>query len=170
MARPLKKFNIKGRDLADLSNRMAELAAKLDNAVNDITKDAASSAVANVAKRTPVDVGTARSNWIASLITPSGGTRKAFSPFPSRWRPVPGMFPGGPISETRNQAGTVWSAGSVINSRKPGQVIYITNNLPYIGVLNSGSSKQAPGSFVQAGVRATGAELKNIARKHLKKL
>lgn len=106
--------------------------------------------VASVAKRTPVDVGTARSNWMVSTAI-SAATRAAFSPFLSRWRPPYG--PGGSLSETRNQAGTVWSAnGTVGRAAKAGEPLYISNNLPYIQRLNEGWSDQAPAGFVEIGI------------------
>lgn len=106
--------------------------------------------VAELAKNTPVDVGTARSNWIVTLGRAALNTRAAFSPFSSRHR----GGDGGSIGETRNQAGVVWSASSAIGANKNGQDIYISNNLPYIQRLNEGWSDQAPAGFIQAAVLA----------------
>ena len=74
---------------------------------------------------TPVDTGRARSNWLTSLGKPRTGTV---------------------------EVGGAPNPRSTIAQRKPGQVIFITNNLPYIQRLNEGSSSQAPANFVEMAV------------------
>lgn len=83
---------------------------------------------------TPVDTGWARANW-----QPSIGKRAEAAV-------------GSPDSVT----GAAQSAGlSALLAWKlsSGAKIYITNNVPYIGRLNRGSSQQAPAGFVQAAIR-----------------
>lgn len=84
-----------------------------------------------VVSSTPVDTGRARGNWQVSL--------------------------GFPVVEEQDlvdKAGTVTIAAgaAVIRSRQSGQTIFISNNVPYIGRLNQGSSSQAPANFVEMAV------------------
>lgn len=78
---------------------------------------------------TPVDTGRARSNWIVTLGVPSAASRLPMSP-----------------TEALREG------ESVINGWRPGQSIFITNNLNYISKLNAGSSAQAPAGFVERAV------------------
>lgn len=89
---------------------------------------------------TPVDTGRARANWQASLNAPAGSAIEAYSP--------------GAAGSTgaANAAAAMEQAKGVIAGHKPGQSIYLTNNLPYIGKLNDGHSAQAPAGFVQKAV------------------
>lgn len=129
---------------------MAETALAIELDVNQLKGEIAIAVVADTAKLTPVDVGTARSNWQVGVGGPPQGVRPAYSPHASRWRP-PYASPGANTSETQNQAGVVWSA--VANARKGGLAdLYIANNSPYIGRLNQGHSNQAPAGFVETGI------------------
>lgn len=76
---------------------------------------------AELVKATPVDTGRARSNWIPSLNTPDV---RLVDP-----NQKPDISP-------------------VIKSYTLDDTILISNNLPYIKKLNSGSSLQAPAGFV----------------------
>ena len=92
-------------------------------------------------KSTPVDTGFARSNWIASLNTPSTKTIEPYSP---------GKRLG--LAEDANATAAIAQAKSIASSRLLGQVLYITNNTKYIRNLNLGSSRQAPTYFVEKSI------------------
>ena len=88
---------------------------------------------------TPVDTGRARANWITSV--------------------------GIPITEDIEDndvsgSATIARNNTTIRAQKSGQTIYISNNLPYIGKLNEGSSAQAPANFVEIAVRIAVSALK----------
>jgi len=92
---------------------------------------------AELVRRTPVDTGRARANWLPSLNTPDtrvldgpGGSKKGKSFVPSR--------------DT--------TAEAVTQQYKLTDTIYISNNLPYIQELNNGSSQQAPAGFVDSAL------------------
>ena len=155
-----------GNDLTYLAKRCDEIATGIRIAVDKTVSEAAIVGVAELARATPVDVGTARSNWIVSLDQAAIGIRRAFSPFPSRWR---GGGSGGSRGETRNQAGVVWSAQGVLSRRKTDQTIYITNNLPYIERLNEGHSPQSASGIVQRSIATTVQRLSQIAVTNLKR-
>ncbi|MES2180724.1 MAG: hypothetical protein V4493_01320 [Pseudomonadota bacterium] len=100
-------------------------------------------------ERTPVDTSAAVSNWQVSLNSPISGF---ISPY------VPG-FLGYTASASIAIAKQV--AIGILQNKKPGQVIYITNNAPYIRGLNSGTSKQDPGGFVEAAALIARKSLAN---------
>lgn len=82
---------------------------------------------------TPIDTGWARSNWVPSIGEPFLGDVGKKGPNDA-----------GPQSDGESAlAGyTNFAMGD----------IFITNNVPYIQVLNAGHSKQAPAGFVEAAV------------------
>lgn len=92
---------------------------------------------------TPVDTGRARSNWLVSLVEP-------------RQDEIPPYAPGRRLGkgESANAAAALAQGAAVIGMRRPGQDIVISNNVPYIGRLNEGSSAQAPANFVEAAVQS----------------
>lgn len=77
-----------------------------------------------VVLKTPVDTGRARSNWQLSINIPKTDVKKT----------------------TNNTA--VADGNNTLRTIKLGEDIYITNNLPYIGRLERGHSKQAPRGMV----------------------
>jgi hypothetical protein len=81
---------------------------------------------------TPVKTGWARNNWLLAL----------------------GHSAPGPIGTPENVNTTAKDAGipSVLGWKISDGPIYITNNVPYIGRLNGGSSKQAPRGFIEKAV------------------
>lgn len=78
--------------------------------------------------RTPVDTGRLRGNWQASLSGPLSGE----------------VDSGG--GAALNQASRVTSGAKITDS------IYMVNNLPYAGVIEDGSSKQAPLGMVKVTI------------------
>lgn len=139
------------KDLRYLGNIMPKYASAVGEDVSRYEQEIALSVIATVARATPVDVGTARSNWQLSIGSIAEGVRSAFAPYASRWRKPYG--PGGSIAEGQNQAGVVWAAAAALKGRVGDQPIYITNNSPYIEVLNQGHSGRAPAGFIEAGIQ-----------------
>lgn len=92
---------------------------------------------------TPVDTGFARSNWRASVGGPASSTISPYSPGNRLGR-----------GEGANAAGAMSQAKAVAAARQPGQTMYLTNNVNYIGKLNAGSSAQAGPNFVERGIVA----------------
>jgi hypothetical protein len=77
-----------------------------------------------VVLKTPVDTGRARANWQLSINIPKTDIKNT----------------------TKNTS--VADGNTKLKTIKLGEDIYITNNLPYIGVLERGHSKQAPRGMV----------------------
>lgn len=94
---------------------------------------------------TPVDTGRARSNWVVAVDRTPEGEVSAYSP---------GKNLG--MGESGNASAALEQGRRAIASYQPGKnrEIHITNNLPYIGRLNDGSSQQAPAGFVERAVQA----------------
>jgi len=80
---------------------------------------------------TPVDTGRARSNWIATLGSPSAATRGPM-----------------PAYTVIMQAQMTFEAGRLLSFPD----LYIANNVDYIARLNAGHSRQAPANFVERAV------------------
>lgn len=117
------------------SKKMGRVASKIPENADKIVRKVAMAIDQTVVLATPVDKGRARMNWIAALDTAASETTEAADP-----------SGGAAIAQA---AGVVAGYDGDVN-----QEVHITNNLPYIGPLNDGSSRQAPAGFVQQAVRA----------------
>lgn len=131
------------RSFTSLSIALETTAEEIETNAARIMREAAGSVHEVVVERTPVDTGRAISNWIISIGSRAGHTRTPL---------VPGRK-GSTAFENR--------AWAVDRGRRklslfddPMRRIVISNNLDYIQKLNSGSSRQAPAGFVEAGVVA----------------
>ena len=109
------------------------IVAALEGFVEDVMKKVTVETTANLIEDTPVDLGWARANWVPQIGEPRTtvvGT--------------PNDVTSGPQERGITEVITQYkmNKGS----------IYITNNVPYIGRLNDGSSQQAPTAFVQSAI------------------
>lgn len=94
---------------------------------------------ANPPLGTPVDTGWARANWVPSVGQPALFDAKKGG------RPTGGEIA---AQEEASQQGL----NEVLAWRLTDGPIFVTNNVPYIGPLNDGHSKQSPPGFVQAAL------------------
>lgn len=93
---------------------------------------------AELIETTPVDTGWARANWVPAIgVSPVG---------PSVSNPDPGQV-------TSRQAAQALGQAQVLSYKLGQGSVFISNNVPYIGRLNDGSSSQAPSGFIQAAIR-----------------
>lgn len=127
-------------DLLDLANRLEKKAEAIDKAASKTAVDAALAIVGDLAYVTPVDTSKALSNWIVTLDSPASE------------KIDPHFFGEKGSSQRASAAETLNRAKAVLQNKKPGQAIFITNNLPYIVRLNEGYSGQAPAGFVERAV------------------
>ena len=96
----------------------------------------------HVVLATPVDTGRARSNWITTI---NEASYEEIDPY------APGKKLG--LSEVENAMAAINQGMEVIQQFKMGNVIYITNNVPYMTFLNNnGHSPQAPPGFIQSAI------------------
>lgn len=94
--------------------------------------------VAGLTEDTPVDVGWARANWVPTLGAPWDAPDQLTEPT---------------TADANRQAAVQQQAVAQILSFTLGDgVIFATNNVPYIGRLNDGWSKQAPAGFIEARI------------------
>lgn len=126
--------------LKGLAKRLRKIAKDIPEGLNEVTKQVALRAAYNLIQDTPVDTSKALSNWQVRIGGPATGEIEAHSP---------GKF-GSTVGASSSTARAL--AEAAIKARRPGQAIYITNNLDYIKELNQGSSRQAPAGFVEVAV------------------
>lgn len=146
-------------NLRQFAARMNRSADRLPRAVNAVKQAAGRAITVHLIDSTPVDTGEARSNWIVSLGVPIRGTIAPYVPYPKFSK---GNGQG--IAETANAERAKARAEGPLKAVRPGQSLVIQNNVEYIGLLNAGSSTQAPALFVEmavaAGIRSlSGAKL-----------
>ena len=96
----------------------------------------------SIITRTPVDEGRARGNWQVTINSPANGEL-----------------------ETTDKGGqrTLATGSRSIASRTGEQVLYFTNNLPYIQRLENGWSQQAPSGMVRVTLTEFEAALRKAA-------
>lgn len=131
---------------AEFERALVRLGVKVSEGGDAIVRKAFLAIDQAVVLATPVDKGTARSNWLPGFDNPVSGQREAF---------VPGD--GGSTGGANAQAAI--DAAQDLAKDYDGEShrsLHLTNNLPYIARLNEGSSAQAPELFVETAV-ATGA-------------
>lgn len=100
--------------------------------------------------KTPVDTGRARGNWDMTIGSPATGASDTIGPLepkPAGWK-----------------SGDVTSGLQAIQSLKPFETIYITNNLPYIRRLEEDSWSQ---QFTAGMVASTVQELQNLSENEI---
>jgi len=125
------------------AKRMKKRANNVPREVNKVKRQVALAVDQALVLGTPVDTGTARSNWIVALGASQNETRGAYVPLVD-----------GDQSERANAEAAMAQGKGVISQAKPGQAIHLTNNLEYIMPLNEGHSAQAPAGFVEEAVDA----------------
>ena len=116
----------------------------IEEELESTMKTAASEGLKAAVNSTPVDEGTARSNWVTSTKAPVVATRSPFAK---------GSHLG--IGETANANATINDGNARLQRYqiKDGS-IYISNSTPYIGDLNDGSSAQSPGNMDMMAISA----------------
>lgn len=133
--------------LLQFSRNIRKRGSQVENAGTRVTQQVAKRALRTLVLNTPVDTGKARSNWRVGIGAP---TSAEIDPY------VPGRKLG--IGERANAAATIAAGNRRIDTSSPGRgnrlglAIYISNNVRYIDKLNSGSSLQHPGGFIDMAI------------------
>jgi len=96
----------------------------------------------SVILKTPVDTGRARANWTCTISEPS--TERVYS------------------KTDKQGSQTVALAIKKADKAQLGSNIYLSNNLPYIGVLEYGSSDQAPKGMVRISMQEIKNDMKDM--------
>lgn len=119
----------------DVSNFVDKASKTADAEVRKICLDL----VTGIVLKTPVDTGRARANWFTSVGSPSGNVTNSTDPSGS--------------SSISSALGPI--------SKATGNVLWITNNLPYIYRLEfEGWSKQAPAGMVRVTINDIARQLR----------
>lgn len=104
---------------------------KLGDHTNENVRALAIDLDQRIVLKTPVDTGRARSNWLVGL----GVARRETIQ-----------------SQDQSGAHAIQEGARTIAQSKPYQNIWISNNLPYIGELEVGHSRQAPTGMVRQSI------------------
>lgn len=140
--------------LLKLAKDMNGKAGKIEKAASDLAAFVALEVTAELADVTPVDTSNAISNWQIGLGAPVVDE-------------IEPHYPGQKGStEAMSEDATVIAAKVKLKNKKPGQIIYLSNNAPYIVDLDGGSSMQEPRGFVKRAVD-NGRELVRRAKLEL---
>lgn len=140
--------------LAQFSRNIRRRGRQVENAGTRLTKSVATRALISLVNNTPVDKGITRSNWRVGLGAPTRRVIEAYAP---------GRKLG--IGERANANAAIAAGRARIRSvrGKSGvgltTAIYISNNAPAVGELNSGSSRQSPAGFVDRALIEARAEI-----------
>lgn len=131
------------KGLDDLEGIIKTISSDIENNASKSVRAVALAVDKHIVLATPVDTGRARANWQVGVNQEKTD-----------------------IVESTDKSGMQSiSKGSsdIAKAKSPNDVIYITNNLPYIQRLNEGHSSQAPAGFVDKAVQAGDQELKKIS-------
>lgn len=121
--------------------------AGMDAAIKSIVE----AGVGTMADHTPVDTTRAVSNWLVTISRPASGEAPPH---------VPGSVGGSGATAARST--TKARARGAISAYKGAKTAYITNNVPYIGVLEYGDAKHRPSGMVSKGLQAMSLRASSI--------
>lgn len=120
------------------------IVAEMLKGLSDVATEIVLEITANLVEATPVDTGWARANWVPSIGEPP---------------PTDPVGAPGQPSTSEQAAGQL----AMLDYTPDKGPAFISNNVPYIQVLNDGSSTQAPSGFVE---RAIEQGLQTIQQRH----
>ncbi len=118
-------------DFEGLGRRLETVASQIAEGTEKLMSEIISEIGKAIVTATPVDTGFARANWRPSLNAPATS-------------PVSFLDPTG--------TATISKINTIAKQWRLGEQAFITNQAPYIGRLNQGSSPQAPADFVRTAV------------------
>lgn len=150
-------------DLSTFKIDLSKVLAKAGNNASAIARKIALETYTNVVMKSPVDSGRLRGNWNVGI------NNVDFTEYPADY----GKLGAAPDSTSLIRATTS------LSNFKMGDVIWISNNLPYVHKLeyglygagdktHGGYSKQAPQGFVRITYKEIISNLENIGRKVVK--
>ena len=125
------------KGLLDLAARLEKKKATIEKAASDLAAFVALSVTEELADVTPVDTSKAISNWQIGLGSPVVDEIEAH------------YFGSKGSTELISEDATVIAARMKLKSKKPGQIVYLSNTAKYIKDLDQGSSLQEPAGFVK---------------------
>lgn len=131
---------------------MRALAKEERRLASDVAVSFATLLVVRLTEITPVDTTKAVSNW---QVTRSNATAKE----------IEAIYPGSKKSTmSQSVAEARARAVQVLQKKKIGQIVYVSNAASYISDLNAGNSKQAPAGFIEAAIFTCRKEIPRLLR------
>lgn len=130
---------------------MRQRAEQFEKSATHIVRTVAKAADTTLVETTTADTGEARSNWVATVDSPFGGTIPPYAP---------GKKLG--IGETANKFAAQAQFASIALGFKAGRnhTLYISNNVEHIGLLNDGSPTNPPYHMVEQAIQSAQAAAK----------
>jgi hypothetical protein len=132
------------RDFRELPGVMTTVSRRIESNTQNLVKRVAIEVGDVLVENTRVDTGLARSNWQGTLDVPAAGTIPPYAP---------GRRLGLAETANANAAKSQLRATTARFDLDRNRTIFITNNVPYIGLLNDGSVAETPQNFVEKAVQ-----------------
>lgn len=130
------------RSFVELPEYLKSIEIALAPALTEAHRKIAEEGLVAVVDATPVDTSRAVSNWIVSIGAPSN-------------REVPARAPSVKGSLAKQARDMAASVGTVkLRSLQYMQTVFITNNVPYIGLLEYGSPKHRANNMTSKAMQA----------------
>ena len=132
---------------------MKQRAKEVGQGATKIVQRVGSAIHREVVITTPVDTGTARSNWVGTLNAPFNGVIPPYSPSVKAG-----------LNESANAQAAIaqgLSAIRLFNALRD-RSLHFTNNVGYIRKLNNGHSMQAPIMFVQKAIQVGAQAVRGV--------
>ena len=126
------------------TDRFNVIAKGIEDNVDNLVKNVALAIGSNVIADTPILTGQARRNWQTEL------------------NQMPESVLDMPESPSEGMDEALQILQQTVGQYKAGDTVHITNNVPYIKELNSGSSQQAPANFVETSIMRATRLIRNV--------
>lgn len=142
--------------LKGLAKSMRERAKGMDEFASNVSKAGVDAMLEELVAVTPVDESTALSNWQVNLGNPAADE-------------LPAHILGTKGSTRGASAAQALADGRAeLQYKKPGQTVFLSNLTPYIGDLDSGSSRQFAGGFIPRALIVFRLAVQEAKRKFLR--
>lgn len=126
---------------------MNSIVSRVNKRIDTVIRKSTIELFGSVIKMTPVDTGRAKGNWQCSIGSPiTSETDRLDS------------------AKLDSTNGSVAYAEVVKTVKGTGNVVWLSNNVPYIQRLEYGSSKQAPSGMVRLSVQRFGSIFADAAK------
>jgi hypothetical protein len=129
-------------DISEFEKIMNSYAVRIPKNVNKVIQKVALVIDTSLVINTPIDTGKAKSNWVASLNSPAKSVRDSYVPGKKR------------STESAVIQAALEQAHSIVTGydSTKGDTIYLSNSADHIVPLNTGTSKQHPGMFIEIAI------------------
>lgn len=142
-----RRPGLSSNSLADFAQQMNRRADEVQRNTTGLNRRVTLSIIEAIVRATPIDTGKAKINWQVGLNSPVQTIIDAPS------------SPSTAASTANSSARTVMLEYNSLNHT----TVHITNNLPYIGRLNDGWSRQAPANFVERAIEEGAQSIPNTS-------